>query len=161
MCVETSFPLLFSDGSTYVYIHKDVVTEFKQARQWSNENERFGVIIGSKDIDKECYRIEHLTKPYPGDYSSVTTFTLQDSGHQAFVDQKFKESRGQLAYLGTWHTHPEPYPSPSSVDRRDWNKCLSRNDDRQLFFCIVGTSEFRVFRKQGGKFKRMKLIEHI
>ena len=165
MCVKTTFPFSFSLESTQIYVHKDVVAAFQLARQKKNENERFGVIIGSKDKDKdkdkECYWIEHLTKPCPGDKSSFTSFTLEDPAHQSIVDQKFKESQGHLAYLGTWHTHPEPFPEPSTVDRRDWKKCLARNDDRQIFFCIVGTREFRFFKMHGGKFKRMKMTHHI
>ncbi|MFB2706983.1 Mov34/MPN/PAD-1 family protein [Marinobacter shengliensis] len=161
MCVETAFPVLFADESTHVYIHEDVVAAFQQARQSGNEKERFGVIIGSKDNGKECYWIEYLTEPYSGDDSGFKSFTLKDPAHQAVVDQKFKESDGRLAYLGTWHTHPEPFPAPSSVDLRDWSKCLSRNDDRQLFFCIVGTSEFRFFRRQNRKFHQMKMTHNI
>ncbi|SET28007.1 integrative and conjugative element protein, VC0181 family [Marinobacter segnicrescens] len=161
MSAKTSFPISFSLANTHVYVHQEVIAAFQQARQKKFENERFGVIIGSKNKDDECYWIEHLTKPHPGDQSSFTSFTLEDPAHQAIVNQKFIESEGHLAYLGTWHTHPEQFPEPSSVDRRDWRSCLARNGDRQLFFCIVGTGEFRFFKMHGGRFNRMRMTHHF
>ncbi|EQA8051349.1 Mov34/MPN/PAD-1 family protein, partial [Escherichia coli] len=48
---------------------------------------------------------------------------------------------GHLAYLGTWHTHPEKDPYASYIDIRDWKNCKLRNPGQMLFFIIIGTKK--------------------
>lgn len=50
-----------------------------------------------------------------------------------------------MAYLGSWRTHPEFDPTPSSVDRIDWAQAVSqdRYEGDCLFFLIVGTKKIR------------------
>jgi len=48
-----------------------------------------------------------------------------------------------------WHTHPERDPTPSSVDRRDWEKAVASDtfEGDRLFFPIVGIDRIRVWSK--------------
>ena len=52
-----------------------------------------------------------------------------------------------MAYLGLWHTHPEPCPTPSNTDKRGWEKTVSADmfEGDRLFFPIVGTTLIRVW----------------
>ncbi len=117
--------------------------EYRQVEM--HDPERFGVIIGSRTEGKKEYWIESVTKPYAGDQAARSSFRLQDQNHQNSVDVAFEQSDGTSIYLGTWHTHPELIPAPSSIDKNDWVSCIRRNSGRQLFFVIVGLSEIRVF----------------
>ena len=49
--------------------------------------------------------------------------------------------------IGTWHTHPSGMPTPSSVDLRDWKKCIkqNRNSTSALVFIIAGTKSYRIW----------------
>ncbi|MEW8051546.1 MAG: Mov34/MPN/PAD-1 family protein [Candidatus Thiodiazotropha sp.] len=124
----------------------DVHNEWEECRQAELlDPERFGIIIGSRTVGEQEYWVESITTPYSGDQATRYSFKLQDRSHQNSVDVAFELSGGTSIYLGTWHTHPELVPTPSSIDKKDWVACIRRNPGRQLFFVIVGLGEVRVF----------------
>lgn len=110
-----------------------------------NMPEAFGVLIGSKDLVAEHFKIVDVTVPQQGDRCSRMSFTLMDPEHQCIVDRYYHDSGGELVYRGTWHTHPEGIPYASNVDVRDWKKCKERNQDKQLFFIIIGTEKKAIY----------------
>ena len=107
--------------------------------------ESFGVLMGSTSVDRQEIWIEAATTPMTLDRCSRYSFALHDPGHQQTVCGKFVSSSDRVIYLGTWHTHPEPDPAPSKIDRKDWGKCLRANRERPLAFVLVGTEKIRVF----------------
>ena len=118
--------------------------------------ESFGVLIGTTSVDRRKIWIEAVTTPLPRDWRSRYSFALRDPGHQQAVYRKFASSEGKAIYLGTWHTHPEPIPNPSEVDRKDWVACLRANRGRPLAFVLVGTDAVRVFVRTRGRFKPLR-----
>ena len=75
--------------------------------------ETFGVLMGTTSVDRREIWIEAVTTPMADDRCSRFSFALRDPGHQRAVCEKFNYSGGRAIYLGTWHTHPEPIPTPS------------------------------------------------
>lgn len=114
-----------------------------------------GILIGSCEKATESCRIELITTPGKRDIQYRSRFVLKDPCHQKAVDLAFHRSEGCLGYLGTWHTHPEEIPTPSTVDINDWVACAERNPDRQLYFVIVGTLKTCVFIKHDNQFKML------
>ena len=115
--------------------------------------ESFGVLMGTTSIDRREVWIEGVTTPMALDKRSHASYELRDPRHQRRVRDEFISSHGQAIYLGTWHTHPEPVPIPSRIDRSDWYKCLRRNPGRPLAFVIVGTDTISVFVRAGCRFR--------
>ena len=107
--------------------------------------ESFGVMMGTTSVDRRKIWIESVTTPLVDDRRTRLSFALRDPGHQRAVCRKFTRSGGQGIYLGTWHTHPEPVPTPSRIDRNDWAACLRANPGRSQAFVLVGTDQVRVF----------------
>lgn len=120
------------------------------------ETESFGVLIGTTSVDRRETWIEAVTTPLPRDRCSRYSFALRDPGHQQAVSRKFASSDGRAIYLGTWHTHPEPVPNPSDIDRKDWVACQRANRGRPLAFVLVGTDVVRVFVRTRGRFKWLR-----
>ncbi|WP_415912170.1 Mov34/MPN/PAD-1 family protein [Neptuniibacter sp. QD37_11] len=131
----------------------DIWDEHKQKKL--TDNEQFGVLIGSFSEPND-YLINEVTVPIGLDRSTRTRFSLVDPYHQEKVNQHFKQSQGQLAYIGTWHTHPEPHPKPSKLDIKDWEACCKRNPDRSLIFVIVGTDSITIYTSANGSLREMK-----
>ena len=119
-------------------------------------SESFGVLMGTTSIDCREIWIEAVTTPMPRDRRSRFSFALRDPGHQRAVSRRFASSDGSAIYLGTWHSHPEPLPTPSRIDLNDWVTCLRANCGRPLAFVLVGTEEVRVFVRTRGRFKPLR-----
>ena len=136
-------------GALELNIHKTVIDTIQKNRQLSTgSKERFGILIGTKSATRDAYWVDAVTTPARSDRSTRSSFLMQSPHHQETLDEHFSKSNGEQIYLGTWHTHPEYCPTPSCVDKRDWNRCRRRNRGRQLFFIIAGTEEIRVFIKR-------------
>ncbi|ABQ26396.1 hypothetical protein Gura_2211 [Geotalea uraniireducens Rf4] len=106
-----------------------------------------GVMLGRYIIDSQDVVIDKISFPMPGDRATRTTFFRKKRAHQQVIDRAWEASNHTCTYLGEWHTHPEPHPSPSSIDDTNWKRKLKNDivDSDSLFFLIVGTSEMRMW----------------
>jgi integrative and conjugative element protein (TIGR02256 family) len=143
-----SWPLIFlhADGtrlevSVAVWI---IMEAFIQHA--SSATEAGGVLLGRHLRDGSAIVVDTVTTPMPGDRRARTWFHRAQRRHQAAIDAAWADSEGTCTYLGEWHTHPEPMPSPSSVDWADWRRRL-RHDryTEPIFFIIVGTTVTRAW----------------
>ncbi len=102
-------------------------------------------IIGTKDIV-----IDSTTVPMHGDIGSRFGFHRSAEPHQKALDFAWHQSGGTTHYLGEWHTHAEPDPTPSAVDLDDWARRLREgwgtSGDTPLLFVIVGQERTRMWR---------------
>ena len=140
-----------------VYVRDEALGVWDAERQrQSHAAESFGVLVGTTSVDKKEVWIEAVTTPMPLDRRSRFWFELRDPGHQHVVCEMFERSGGKRIYLGTWHTHPEPRPTASMVDKKDWQACQKANRGRPLAFVLVGTEEIRFFCRARGRFGELR-----
>lgn len=97
--------------------------------------------------------VDAVTRPLEGDRRSRTSFFRRRNTHQEALNRAWKASQETSNYLGEWHTHPEPIPSPSIVDRANWALLLMRPgvEPPALFFAIVGQREIGVWEGNCGR----------
>ena len=128
-------------GGGRLHVGPDALVTVRSYRQTAPDDmEAGGVLLGRYLLGSPDVVVDRVTTPLPGDRRTRTSFYRHHAGHQALIDQAWTESGGRCAWLGEWHTHPEPSPAPSWVDRRDWRRRLKRDVyDEVLFFLIVGT----------------------
>ena len=137
-----------------VHVSDEVADVWRAHRQTAPDAaESFGVLMGTTSVDRREILIESVTTPMARDRRTRFSFALRDPGHQGAVCGVFAGSGGQAIYLGTWHTHPEPKPAPSRIDRNDWSACLRANQGRPLVFVLVGTEKIRVFVRARWRFR--------
>lgn len=96
-----------------------------------------GILLGYR-------RGEHLhvtvaTAPQPDDGRWRFFFKRSKRAHQEIALKQWRASGQTVDYLGEWHTHPEPHPSPSSHDYSEWRKIYERLP-KPMLFMIVGWS---------------------
>lgn len=116
------------------------------------KGEAGGVLLGRFILDCADVVVDKVTCPMPGDRRGRYRFFRAARRHQQAVEQAWHGSNGTCNYLGEWHTHPEPLPSPSSEDLLGWRRKLrfDRVDSRVLYFVIVGTTTIGVWQGDRG-----------
>jgi integrative and conjugative element protein (TIGR02256 family) len=127
-------------------------------RHWS-QPEAGGVLLGRFLLDSTDIAVDDVTAPQPKDRRTRFSF-FRSKQHNLVARAKWQESRSTAAYLGLWHTHPEPDPNPSGVDRQDWERAVALDtfEGNRLFFPIVGTHRIRVWTKtRTGPIKELRL----
>jgi integrative and conjugative element protein (TIGR02256 family) len=125
-----------------------------------NSTEAGGVLLGRFIKDSKDIVIDKVTIPMVGDKRTRFSFKRSEVMHQRIVDREWNKSKGTCNYLGEWHTHPENYPYPSSVDREDWKRKLKQGNysSRYLYFIIVGIKEISLWEgdRRTFEFKKLK-----
>ncbi len=131
-----------------VKVDAGAVTVMESFRQLEpRDAEAGGVLLGRFIRGTEDIVIDEVTTPTWWDCQSRTSFRRRTWGHQRIIDARWSTSGGTSLYLGEWHSHPEPTPSPSGVDLEDWKRRL-RVDDFEgdtLLFLIAGQHTTRAW----------------
>jgi integrative and conjugative element protein (TIGR02256 family) len=113
-----------------------------------------GVLLGRHIADSKDIVVDEVTMPMPGDRQRRFGFFRAAHRHQRAIDRAWTDSGGTRAYLGEWHTHPEPLPSPSLIDLVGWQYKLHFDQHvGLLFFVIVGTDAIAVWEGVRGRLK--------
>lgn len=116
-----------------------------------------GVLLGRYIAGTTDVVVDMVTEPMTGDCRSRTRFFRHRRGHQRALEAAWAGSGRTCAWLGEWHTHPEPDPSPSIVDRLNWRRKLTFDRyDEALFFLIAGTDRLRVW--EGTRRRRTRTL---
>lgn len=115
-----------------------------QKRCW--QREAGGVLLGRHLLDSDNIVVDEITSPQPSDRRSRFSF-FRSKKHEHIARVRWLEEASTLAYLGLWHTHPEDSPTPSHVDREDWQQAVANDtfEGSRLFFPIVGRKEIRIW----------------
>lgn len=149
MYLKLKDSLVFSrPGGGQIKLPADIIASIHPYIQSDRKKpESGGVMMGRYIIDSRDVVIDKITFPMPGDQATRTTFFRKKHAHQVAIDREWDASNHTCTYLGEWHTHPEPFPSPSCIDHYNWKRKLKKDiiDSDSLFFLIVGTSELRMW----------------
>ncbi|MEZ0129613.1 Mov34/MPN/PAD-1 family protein [Flavobacterium sp. LBUM151] len=130
----------FDLGNLSVKISRDVLGNLKKFIQDDLQKpESGGVLIGFY-IEDDTYSITDISFPSSYDKSSRYNFTRSIKNAQNVLNDFFKESNGKKIYLGEWHTHPEDFPTPSSLDEKSILQQMRGNilNSQIIFMIIIG-----------------------
>lgn len=118
-----------------------VIETLQQHKQENKDSkESGGVLLGRFIKVSKNIVVDKVTTPSDGDKQTRFSFKRLSPLHQEIVTEEWKKSNGTCNYLGEWHTHPEDFPTPSSVDMKDWKRKLKKDvfSGRYLYFIIAG-----------------------
>ena len=129
-----------------VLMQPSVLEKIDQWRQkgFLSQAEACGILLGERKgfKGKEQYlNITDITLPYNTDIRKPTAYIRNTEGHQAYLDELHKQSKGRIQYLGEWHSHPQNVATPSSIDYREWHKCCLNFPNVPVVFNIAGVTE--------------------
>lgn len=133
-----------ADHRVLMSIDESVLTTFEHHVQAGvSDSEAGGILLGTVHGDNLV--ITEATTPTVMDKRLRFLFERMPFGHRAIARLRWKRSGGTVRYLGEWHTHPQDVPSPSGIDRVEWNKLTAKRlDGRPLLAVIVGRKDLYV-----------------
>jgi integrative and conjugative element protein (TIGR02256 family) len=110
---------------------------FRQRRVWQREagGQLFAQFSGPETI------IVDATAPGRTDRRWRTAFEPNPRAQREEIRQRFEAG---LHFVGDWHSHPEPVPSPSRLDLESMRNCFqkSKHDLKALVLIVIGTQPF-------------------
>lgn len=125
-------------GKEILRVEGEVLSKIAHYRQTQVRAPESGGMLFAR-IEAGCVRIVHATEPNGEDKRSRFSFTPALKRQQAVIESQFKAG---LHFVGEWHTHPEPSPTPSGLDLNSMNECFRKSTHqlKGLVMLIVGTS---------------------
>jgi integrative and conjugative element protein (TIGR02256 family) len=134
-------------GNKFKLSHAALAQMIGYVQNEPNKREAGGVLLGRYILDCEDVIVDRITMPTKRDQRSRFRFFRSARLHQQAIDKAWTSSEGTCNYLGEWHTHPEPDPSPSFIDMLGWRKKLlfDKFDSDVLYFVIVGTEQINAW----------------
>lgn len=148
-------------GGGLLLIKPEPLAVLMSYRQLSSADlEAGGVLLGRYLLDNDDVIVDQATVPGPRDKRSRFGFFRHKHWHQAHIQRAWEESNHTTTWLGEWHTHPEAYPTPSWVDKRDWRRRLRKDQyEEVLFFLIVGIEAIHAWEGNSGNKHIIELQE--
>nr|USN27217.1 hypothetical protein [synthetic construct]VVV03660.1 hypothetical protein AW0309160_01043 [Aliivibrio wodanis] len=124
-----------------------VISTWNRYRQTECQTEACGFIIGGYIPNSRTIVIDDCTTPGLMDIRRRTSYQLRDKKHSAAVLSAYHKTNGYSNFLGIWHTHPEPHPTPSNIDLSDWKRRMLENRTLipAFIFAIIGTQTTSYF----------------
>lgn len=113
---------------------------FLQHRQTGNLPEAGGLLFAEFQLPKVI--ITAVSKPEASDIRSRNSFFPNRRKQQTAIRAQFERGKH---FVGEWHTHPEPNPSPSRMDLQSMAESFvrSRHELNYFILVIVGNEQAR------------------
>ena len=160
--ITTELPYVFYNQQGHKFeISLGVVGQMAQfIQRLPGTQEAGGVMLGRFIIGTEDVVVDKITRPMSEDIQHKFRYFRSRRLHQAIITDEWETSGGTCNYLGEWHTHPEPYPKPSIIDKAGWKKRLINDkfDSENLYFVIVGIEKIEAWQGYRKKLNIEKLL---
>ena len=85
-------------------------------RMLGEDVETGGVLFGEHNDASRVIWVDEVIGPPPDSWSAPEGFICGTDGVAEANAEKSSRTRGSVAFVGMWHTHPESVPLPSSTD---------------------------------------------
>lgn len=142
MCLAHEW--ISQDNKTLLYFETGVLNQFSKYIQFKESvPESGGLLLGT--VHGDHLIVKEITTPTIWDKCRRYLFERSPIGHSTVAEDQWRESHGLVRYIGEWHTHPEDYPTPSSIDVVEWRKLAGgRIDQRPLLGVIIGRKDMHL-----------------
>jgi len=142
--LPTFLPLYQDLGSFTVVWDVGLLEAVRNYRTKAFPNETGGVLLGYFDLNvKKIYVVDILSAP-DDSVGTPTGFTRGIDGVPEHLMRVHDRTRGNVQYLGEWHSHPsgvEVKPSPTDLHQANFTSTLMKQDGLPSVMLIVGETE--------------------
>ena len=134
----------FGAGEWMVAVDEGLIQRVRDMRAARLPNETGGVLTGVVDIPAKCIHITEAASAPPDSIESPGGFTRGTAGVREYLDNVVERTRGQVRYIGEWHSHPPraaARPSATDLVQIDWLSTIFDIDTLPALMLIVGDGE--------------------
>lgn len=134
----------FEAGDWTISVDLDLANRILAMRDAALPNETGGVLTGIVDIPEKIIHLADAAPAPPDSRGSLGQFVRGTDGVRAHLDDVFARTRGQVRYIGEWHSHPpQSAARPSATDllQIDWLSTLFDLDTLPALMLIAGEEE--------------------
>ena len=118
--------MLFEHPKGTILFPPELLEIFRNHQQKSSDKPEAGGYLLGQLFEKQVV-VSVATEPGPGDQFSRFFFWRNKKRGQKLLNYFWKKSSGKLGLVGEWHSHPEPYPTPSTLDIQEAKKSFNKN----------------------------------
>ena len=137
----------FTADDWSVVVDAGLVERLRAMRNARLPNETGGVLTGVVDIPAQSIHIVDAAPAPPDSLASPGGFIRGTEGVRDHLDGVFERTRGQVRYIGEWHSHPPRTAArPSSTDlvQIDWLSTVFDIDTLPALMLIAGDGEIGI-----------------
>jgi integrative and conjugative element protein (TIGR02256 family) len=116
-----------------LWLAPEVLRHFAKQRQTGRHAPEVGGQLFAS-FEKFRVRVTLATGPRKPDLRGRFSFQPDRSLENAEIKKRFA---GGLHFIGDWHTHPEPQPTPSALDLRSMADCFRRSKHSLAHFVMI------------------------
>lgn len=137
----------FTADDWSVVVDTGLVERVRAMRNARLPNETGGVLTGVVDIPAQTIHIVDAAPAPPDSVESPGGFTRGSEGVREHLDGVFERTRGQVRYIGEWHSHPPraaARPSATDLVQIDWLSTVFDIDTLPALMLIAGGGEIGI-----------------
>jgi len=130
-------------GDWVVTLDDGLIGRITELRNTKLPNETGGILLGVIDIPEKSIHLVGAGAAPPDSKDTSTGFTRGTVGVQEHIDRVCDRTRGQVRYVGEWHSHPPStaaLPSMTDFVQIDWLATLFDMDTLPALMLIAGDS---------------------
>ena len=150
-----NYSYTISDNSALDIPSRIISELYEYTQRGITDTESCGYLLGYVNTINGSITVTKITTPGKSDIRNRYFCRLRDHSHYRIMK---REAKKKNYFLGTWHTHPQGMPYPSSTDITDWKKTLDGKHSvyECIFFVIIGTEQLKIW---CGFFKNKSICE--
>lgn len=145
--VDPAPAIVFRTSGWTITIDEGLAERTRAMRQAHLPHETGGVLTGLVDIPAQRIHLVDAAPAPPDSVGSANGFTRGTAGVQGYLEQVQERTRGQVRYVGEWHSHPPcaaTRPSPTDLVQIDWLASLFNMDTLPALMVIAGDRDIRI-----------------
>ena len=123
-------------GRGTILFTPDVIVTLSRYRQGDSSSEEAGGYLIGEQFGNQLV-VQVATEPDEKNIRRRFFFKRNRNRGQKILDQLWKVSGGKMILAGEWHSHPEPFPSPSSIDIKETAKAFKKSIYPTGFMVVV------------------------
>lgn len=131
----------YDTGEWAVSIDEGLTGRIIDMRAARLPEETGGVLTGIVDIPAKRIHLVGAAPAPPDSKASASGFERGTAGVQKYLDRVYEQTRGQVRYVGEWHSHPPrvaALPSATDLSQIDWLAALFDMDTLPALMLIAG-----------------------